>query len=267
MLGEKAEGRGVLASPFGARFTGGLVSPESRRMERQAGHSAFVAPLGDASGRMNEDSIEEEQVGDEGVPEVPNSVKKRIRDWALDTMQRAEDLPSSVSFPRILEQEDALPERSPLPTTHRTNAQQQLQHPELPSFPSDETVQTTMTDSSGNGIPPSPTPWNGIKRVLAPTSRPQEPIGLGIFAGDDAYSPFQQGKRGKRDKSENRQSGVQSFPLRLRLRLEQLASSLKATARPLCRRSDRSTRNQPLMRNANENNRPRIRYVLESSIR
>lgn len=193
MIGEKA-GRGVLASPFGARFVGGLVSPESRRMERQSGHGAFVVP-GESSGWMNEDSIDEEQGGEE-VADVPSSVKKRIRDWAMDTMQRAEEVSSSVSFPNFEEQRDVV-EVSPHPA-HRTNTQQ-LHPPELPSFPSDETVNTTTTDSSGNGIPPSPTPWNGIKRVLAPNTRAQDPIGLGIFAGDDAYSPLKQDKRGKRD--------------------------------------------------------------------
>lgn len=181
------EGRAVLASPFGARFVGGLVSPETRRIERPSG----PVPFGDTAARVNEDSIEEEQADEEGGSDgVPSSVKRRIREWAMDTMQRAEEV-SSVAFPRIQAQEDVVEVSPPHPATSHP--------PELPSFPSDETVTTTTTDSSGNGIPPSPTPWNGIKRILAPHARAQETIGLGIFAGDEAYSPLQHGKRGKRD--------------------------------------------------------------------
>jgi hypothetical protein len=170
-LGGKKSARdemAFLASPFGTR---GVL----RREER---------------GRPTEELVEEQGEGKDGPS---SSVKKRIREWAMDTMHRASPVPSAP-FPT--EEEDVLST-----SMRRATIKDHLHPPGLTSLPSDETVITTTTDSSGGGgggIPPSPTPWNGMKRVLG-TSRAQDPIGLGIFAQEAASSSLQQFKRGKRD--------------------------------------------------------------------
>lgn len=168
-LGGKKSARdemAFLASPFGTR---GL----SRREER---------------GRPTEELVDEQGEGKDGPS---GSVKKRIREWAMDTMHRASPIPSAP-FPT--EEEDVLST-----SMRRATIKDHLHPPGLTSLPSDETVITTTTDSSGGGgIPPSPTPWNGMKRVLG-TSRALDPIGLGIFAQEAASSSLQQFKRGKRD--------------------------------------------------------------------
>lgn len=168
LCGKTSRGKGVLASPFGPKV-GESVS--SQREERGP--------------------TEEEQ---EGERDASLSVKKRIREWAMDTMYRASPVDTGT-FPT--EDDDVL-----TTSMRRATIKDHLHPPGLTSLPSDETVITTTTDSSGGGgggVPPSPTPWNGMKRVLG-ASKTQDPIGLGIFANAEAgVSPLQQSKRGKRD--------------------------------------------------------------------
>ncbi|KAJ9104106.1 hypothetical protein QFC19_004090 [Naganishia cerealis] len=164
---------------------------------------------GGRRGTLNQDSIEEEaHMGEDEAEvvdgDVQSSVKRRIRRWAMDTMQqRADDLSTeSTSFLDGMDAQMGLTAR-----TSSDSPDESLHPPDLSSHPSGETVNTITTDSSGAmlmGIESSPTPLHGVKRELVAYPRPtqQGQIGLGIFAPKEETqecSLIQQLKRGKRN--------------------------------------------------------------------
>ncbi|KAJ9111229.1 hypothetical protein QFC22_006604 [Naganishia vaughanmartiniae] len=218
--------RGVLASPFGIRLrsqpSGNTASPHYTAQDEQLA----IFGLGRRSTMTqprNQDSIEEDQTGEvdgmdvdvdvdaDAEVDVQSSVKKRIRQWAMDTMQRAAS-PATHPVSFLDDSMDGPPSTSSSRILLRTSTDESLHPPELPSHPSGETINTittTTTDSSGGilGIEASPTPLHGAKRELVayPRSLTQQgQIGLGIFAKDEPHSgsptsAIQGLKRGKRD--------------------------------------------------------------------
>ncbi|KAJ9124636.1 hypothetical protein QFC24_003003 [Naganishia onofrii] len=230
-LERPAASRGVLASPFGIRLhsqqSGSIVSPRhTAQDERMPIFGPGRRGTMTQAQEPHQDSIEEDQLGEvDGMEvemdvdmdadadvDVQSSVKRRIRQWAMDTMQRAAS-PATDAVPFLDNSMDGSTSTSSGRMLLRTSTDESLHPPELPSHPSGETVNTittTTTDSSGGilGIEASPTPLHGVKRELVayPRSVVQYgQIGLGIFAGQEEQlsgsptSAFQGLKRGKRD--------------------------------------------------------------------